>query len=157
MALAPHVRKQIRDTFADLLQGIEPPVRVLVNQKEAVDQERLPAILVSTPSEEVTVETMGRQTRTFSRVLTLQLGLMVEATEEAGDQAEDRLDELAAKIEERLTSDDAAHSLKALSKDWFLTSVTPAFNAESKVMLGASVMTYRVVYCTIENAPREAA
>lgn len=155
MALPHHVRRQIRDAFVTLLEGIAPDaLRVFNTRKRPTDARQLPCVIVSTPDEaleRMAAAPVGQ--RGMMRTLTVRLEIQVENV----DDAEGELDEWAARIEAHLGSEDADFIMRQLVKAWWLSRLATAFDAEGKVSLGGALLEYTVRYHTRDVEPREAA
>lgn len=149
--MAHHVRRQIRDAVAGVLDHASVGVPVTTVPKAPISDEKLRRLIVSTPQEQVQVGSMGND-RYLRRDLTVQIGILVADN----DDAQDALDEIAARVEDRLNSVEAIAILRALLKDFWLAGVSPAFNAEGIRVLGGLNLLWTAVYHTRATDARTA-
>jgi hypothetical protein len=140
-----HVRKQIRDRIAALLDSGVALVegRVYNSRVYALTQSKLPAITVYIGSEDSSLVTVG------SKTLMRTVSVSVDIYENATASLDDNLDALAVQVEESIAAD---FQLNGLAKDAVLVSTEIDFSGESEQPVGVARLTFNVRYVTsVEN------
>jgi hypothetical protein len=136
-----HVRKQIRDRIAALLDSGVALVegRVYNSRVYALTQSKLPAITVYIGSEDSSLVTVG------SKTLMRTVSVSVDIYENATASLDDNLDALAVQVEESIAAD---FQLNGLAKDAVLVSTEIDFSGESEQPVGVARLTFNVRYVT---------
>jgi hypothetical protein len=136
-----HVRKQIRDRIAALLDSGVALVegRVYNSRVYALTQSKLPAITVYIGSEDSSLFTLG------SKTLMRTVSVSVDIYENATASLDDNLDALAVQVEESIAAD---FQLNGLAKDAVLVSTEIDFSGESEQPVGVARLTFNVRYVT---------
>ena len=140
-----HVRKQIRDRIAALLDSGVALVegRVYNSRVYVLTQSKLPAITVYIGSEDSSLVTVG------SKTLMRTVSVSVDIYENATASLDDNLDALAVQVEESIAAD---FQLNGLAKDAVLVSTEIDFSGESEQPVGVARLTFNVRYVTsVEN------
>lgn len=133
-------RKQIREAIIDLLTGeTSAGSRVYGNRYRSLHQDKLPAVLVYTVNEEVTI--FAESPREYQRDLTVG----IQARVEADDLCDDALDALGTQIEAKMFED---HTLGELCHDVILRGAELSINEEGDNLYGALTLSYGVIYHT---------
>lgn len=134
-----HARTIIRKRVVELLR--KNISRVYESKVYPVD--KLPAIIVYTPQEQVT-EYSTSYPRTQIRQLTLLIEIYANIDPEP--------DRLSLAVEEILGVE---HTLGGLAKDIALNSTEISFSAEGDKPLSISTLTYYITYSVKENSPNK--
>jgi hypothetical protein len=136
-----HKRKDIRDAVVSILSGasIVGAGKVFSNQSVPVDPADLPIINVMVITESSEPHDFG--TDKLMRDMTL----VVQVAQKDVDDAtiDDKLDELAKKVEDAMKAD---ASLGGGAMDSYLTSTELVVDGDGEVTVGVASMSYRVRY-----------
>jgi hypothetical protein len=136
-----HVRKQIRDRIATLVTGLTTTgSNVYKMRRYALDQDKLPAVVVYTNDESSALQTMGSVN--LDRVLSVSVQAFVSGS---STTVFDTLDTIAVEIEEAIAAD---FTLNGLAKRCHLTGTNVDINPEAEKAIGDITLTYEVVYRT---------
>jgi uncharacterized protein YkuJ len=136
-----HVRKQIRDRIATLVTGLATTgSNVYKMRRYALDQDKLPAVVVYTNDETSNLQVMG--TINLDRVLSVSVQAFVSG---ASTSVFDTLDTIAVEIEEAIAAD---FTLNGLAKRCHLTGTSVDINPEAEKAIGEVTLTYEVQYRT---------
>jgi len=141
-----HARTQIRQAVVALLTGnTEAGNRVFSSRVHPLDDAKLPALLVFTPSDDVEKPSMQRP-RTQHR----NLQLVIEGYVKARGDIDAEADALAQEVETIIGSNP---TLGGLAKDAMLVSTTTQLSGEGEKPVAVVTLTFVVLYCVKENAP----
>lgn len=136
-----HVRQQIRDRMVTTLSSING-VTVYPMRKYALDQSKLPAILVYTMEENSSLMTIG------NRTLNRTVNCAVEALVKSNADVADVVDDLCADIEAALGND---FNLNNLAKSCILQDTQIDISVEGENPVSSARMTFAVNYVTAVN------
>lgn len=136
-----HVRQQIRDRMVTTLSAING-VTVYPMRKYALDQSKLPAILVYTMEENSSLMTIG------NRTLNRTVNCAVEALVKSNADVADVVDDLCADIEAALGND---FNLNNLAKSCILQDTQIDISVEGENPVSSARMTFAVNYVTAVN------
>ena len=140
-----HARTQIRQAVVALLTGnTEAGNRVFSSRVHPLDDAKLPALLVFTPSDDVEKPSMQRP-RTQHR----NLQLVIEGYVKARGDIDAEADALAQEVETIIGSNP---TLGGLAKDAMLVSTTTQLSGEGEKPVAVVTLTFVVLYCVKENA-----
>jgi hypothetical protein len=144
--VAYHLRRQIRDAVVAALGGLSTTgSNVFGSRVTPLQDANLPALLVSTPAEDVEIASMGAN-RTQER--TLQL--VIEACVKAASGYEDTVDQIVKEVEQAFA---AAPTLGGLCKYMQLRKIETELSGEGEKPVAVATMTFDVPYYTALNAP----
>lgn len=149
-----HVRTQLRNAVTVALDGIpEVSSRVFASRTHPVQRTELPCLLVFTPEESSkTISTDGLQQR--------KITLLVDGYAKATADLEDRLDALAASVEnafaESATETANETGFFGLAKAWELVDTNTALNGEGESSVGMIRLRFSVTVMTTEGDPETA-
>ena len=142
-----HGRTQIRKAVVNMLSGqTAAGNRVYESRVYALDDPKLPALLVFTPQENMEHPSIQRP-RTQIR----QLQLMVEGYLKAGGDIDAEADSLALEVEQRIGADP---TLGRLVKDAMLDLTTTRLSGEGEKPVAIVSLTFVILYSVKENAPQ---
>jgi hypothetical protein len=143
-----HVRQQIREALATLLIGLPTTAsRVYKSRSVALQQNELPAIIVSTGSEEI--EPMDIHGIHLQR--TLQINIVLKA--EVNTNIDNKLDQMALEVESRINANDANKTLGGLCNSITLNGIDMQFDEDLQQPLGEAVCRFETVYHTSSSDP----
>lgn len=143
-----HIRKEIRNATTAALKAAMTET-VVSSRTYPLAPEELPAVLVFTNSEDLTVKTQARP-----RVLERSCELVVECYASDTVSIEDEFDRMCALVEETVFADSV---LKALTKGLSLTQITSDVSEKGDQTIGVIRLTFSAVYYTREGTPGVAA
>jgi hypothetical protein len=143
-----HVRQQIREAMATLLTGLPTSAdRVYKSRTVALQQEELPAIIVTTGSEEIE----GMDIHGLHLQRTLQINILLKA--EVNINVDDMLDQMALEVETRINASDASKTLNGLCGIITLNGIDIQFDEELQTPLGEALCRFETIYFTYSNDP----
>lgn len=143
-----HVRQQIREAMATLLHGLATSQnRVFKSRTVALHQDELPAIIVSTGSEEI--EALDIHGIHLQR--TLQINITLKA--EVNANLDDKLDEMALEVETRINANDANKTLNGLCGTITLNGIDILYDEELQTPLGEATCRFETIYHTSSSDP----
>jgi len=139
-----HARTQIRDAIVTQLTGLPTTGgNVFKNRVYALEPTALPAIVVTTDTEEIDPNATGQ----LHRSMEVTLRLLAKAT----DGLDDTLDDMAAEVETAMAN---GFPLGAgISQQITLVAVAVELNGEGDQPHGVMTLTYRVDYFTATGVP----
>jgi hypothetical protein len=144
-----HLRQQIRDAIETTLTGLTTTgSNVFIQRTEPLETSKLPALVISTPTDERTGFAGMGPPRTFIRELTVQIEAYAHQS-----NVVDLLDTIAAEVETAICADP---TLGGLCKDLFITSSEMSLSGESAQPSGINTMQFTVIYHHRENTPETA-
>lgn len=146
----PHIRTQVRSAAAQALQSCAGVRSVLSSRVLQVQEEDLPAILVSTPAETVELVNHGSPRPRLQR---RAIQINVAATVAATDDVDDRLDDMAGEIERVLLSDT---TLGGLLVDLQLNSTSGLVAQDGEVPVGNVLLVFTAITRTQEGSSSRA-
>lgn len=136
-----HVRQQIRDRIATLAAAIPGfSTSVYKMRKHALDDAKLPAILIYTTDESSTLATSG--VRTLRRVINVSVEVLAKGTS-AG--ISDTIDGFCVSLEEAIAAD---FTLNGLVKSCILTSTETDVNIDGESAVASARLVYSAEYVT---------
>lgn len=142
-----HARTQIRQAVATLLKGnTSAGNNVFEARVYALDDPKLPALLVYTKQ-----ETVGEQTIGYPRTQQRELQLTVEAYVKARGKVDEDTDTLALEIEQLIAADP---SLGGLVRDVMLDTTETAVSDEGEKPIAVAVLNYAILYTVKEHEPQ---
>lgn len=145
--MADHLRKRIRSAAATKLTGLTTTgANVFTSRAYPLQDANLPALRITTPSEQSEMVSMGIGNRTVERTLTLQ----VEGVVKALTGFEDTCDQIAKEVEIALAND---NTLGGLCKYIQLRSTATEISGEAEKPIAVTTMLFDVLYHTSLNAP----
>ena len=140
-----HKRIEIRAVIADVLRRkLSFTTKVHSNRVTNIATDELPAVVVSTPEEEVHV--FSAAPRLYLRKLTV----VVEAAA-SGESLDNHLDAHAVEIEEALAAEER---LGGLTRELILVKSETVLDQSSDRPLGSVRLTYLATYITDETFPQ---
>lgn len=143
-----HVRQQIREAFAALLLAdINITASIYTSRTVVLQDNELPAIIITTNSEQVQVVDMHGQA--IERNLEIEVSIKVKAS----INFDDALDTFAEKIEKTTTANLAAKNLGGLCQSLQLESLDMALDESLETPVGQMNMRFACVYFTAANNP----
>lgn len=145
-----HIRAQIRSAAAQALQACAGVRSVLTSRALQVQEDDLPAILVSTPSETVDLVNPGSPRPRLQR---RAIQINVAATITATDDVDDRLDDMAGEIEHVLLSDT---TLGGLLVDLQLNYTSGLVAQDGEVPVGNVLLVFTAITRTPEGSSSRA-
>lgn len=138
-----HVRQQIRERLASILTGLSlTQDRVYPMRRYALDQSKLPALLIYTMDESSSNITIG------SRTLSRQINVAVEIIVKSSNNVSDIVDTICAQIEAEVGND---YKLNGLAKSCTLTDTQIDISVEGENPISSARLSYTVVYITDMN------
>lgn len=144
--MANHIRQQIREQVATTLTGLTTTgSNVFQSRVYHLQNSNLPSLLIYTTDETSEAVTIG-STRTFERILELN----IEGYAKATSNSDDTVDTIAKEVEVALSSD---VTLNGLAKDCFIESTEISYNGEGEQPLAVIKMIFAVHYTTAEGSP----
>lgn len=140
-----HARTQLREAIVFRLTGLPTSgLRVYGTRVYAIDPNALPAIIVTTDTEEIEPNATG--------ILARALEVNVKCYARATDALDDTLDTMAEEVETAMAT--GGFPLGAgLSQQITLTTLTVEMNGEGEQPHGVMTLTYRVDYFTATGVP----
>ena len=142
-----HARTQIRQAVVNLLKdNTAAGNRVYASRVYALDDAKLPALLVFTPQ-----ESMGNPTMQRPRTQQRSLSLMIEGYVKARGDIDAEADALALEVEQIIGADP---TLGGLVKDVMLDTTSTQLSGEGEKPVAIISLTFAVLYCVKENAPQ---
>lgn len=144
-----HVRKQIRDAVAVKLTGLTATGNnVFKNRTQAITENILPCLIISTESDDSEFISMG-----YPRLENRRLTVAIRALAQASSAIDDVLDDICLSVEQALSAD---ISLAGLAKDLQINATNIQFNSESETNYGEATMLWTATYYIQETAPETA-
>lgn len=136
-----HVREQIRDRLVSRVTGL-PVVgaNVYAMRRYALDQDKLPAILVYTMDETSALGTMGL--RTLLRRVNASVEILVKG---GSDAVSDTIDDICVSVEESIAAD---FTLNGLAKSCVLRSTEVDIGVQGEYSVGTARLVYSIEYVT---------
>lgn len=142
-----HARTQIRQAVVAMLTGnTAAGNRVFTSRVYPLDNPKLPALLVSTPQ-----ENMGNPSMQRPRTQQRTPQLVIEGYVKARGDIEAEADALAVQVEQIIGADPA---LGGRVKDTMLDSTVIRLSGDGETPVAIITLTFAVLYCTKENAPQ---
>lgn len=142
-----HARTQIRQAVVNLLTGnTSAGSRVYASRVYALDDPKLPALLVFTPQ-----EGMGNPSMQRPRTQQRNLQLVIEGYVKARGDIDAEADALALEVEQIIGADP---TLGGLVKDATLDTISTQLSGEGEKPVAIISLTFAVLYCVKENAPQ---
>lgn len=142
-----HARTQIRQAVVNLLKdNTAAGSRVYASRVYALDDPKLPALLVFTPQ-----EGMGNPSMQRPRTQQRNLQLVIEGYVKARGDIDAEADALALEVEQIIGADP---TLGGLVKDAMLDTSTTQLSGEGEKPVAIISLTFAVLYCVKENAPQ---
>ena len=142
--MADHVRKQIRDYIAALLEDLTTTeTRVFTNRVRAMKKKDLPGLIIYTVEEDSDPGAVGGH-------LNRTLDLAVEAYVKTSETIDDDLDTIAAEVETAIASDP---TLGGLAQDVLYASSELFLDGEGDKKTGVIRMIFQVGYRTAKTDP----
>lgn len=138
-----HARQQIRDQIVEDLSGISGTT-VYSMRRYAIDHKKLPVVLVYTMGETSSLLTIGRDSKTINRTLSVGIEAIVKSSTDVADV----VDTLCAQIEAAIGND---FNLNGLAKSAILTDTQIDINVEGENPISSARLTYDVNYQTATN------
>ncbi|MDP3322645.1 MAG: hypothetical protein Q8S71_03760 [Hydrogenophaga sp.] len=147
--MANHVRQQIREAIATALTGLATTGnRVFQSRITPLQDDELPALLVSTNSEKVDALSVS-----FNSILERELAVLVTVVAKATDNLDDALDMSIKEVEAALNATVEANTLNGLVKEIVLTDIDIEMNADAETPTGQALLTLKASYYTQANTP----
>lgn len=144
-----HVRQQIREAAADVLDGLATTgANVLIGRTRPLTTDHPPTLLIFTPQETARALTLARPS-TMQRSVTLSVQGQVAHAE--AEDCENLLDTIAAEVETAIAGDP---TFGKLVKNTVLTSTVSRVEAKGDSHEGAIQLNFEVTYSTKENTPQ---
>ena len=141
-----HARTQIRKAVVDALKGnTAAGARVYESRVYALDDPKLPALLVFTPQ-----ESMGQPSIQRPRTQMRQLQLMIEGYLKARGDIDTEADSLALEVDQLIAADP---TLGGLVKDTMLDITTTQLSGDGEKPVAIVSLTFVILYSVKENAP----
>lgn len=145
--MADHLRKRIRSATATTLTGLTTTAsRVYTSRAYPLQDANLPALRITTPSEQSEMVSMGIGNRTVQRTMTLQVDAVVKSV----SGFEDTCDQIAKEVEIALAND---NTLGGLCKYIQLRSTATEISGEAEKPIAVTTMLFDVLYLASLNAP----
>lgn len=142
-----HARTQIRQAVVNLLKdNTAAGSRVYASRVYALDDPKLPALLVFTPQ-----EGMGNPSMQRPRTQQRNLQLVIEGYVKARGDIDAEADALALEVEQIIGTDP---TLGGLVKDAMLDTSSTQLSGEGEKPVAIISLTFAVLYCVKENAPQ---
>ena len=145
-----HVRQQIRDALVITLTGLTTTgANVFASRAYPLQDSDLPALLVTTDSEEITQTTIH-----YPDILLRALTVRVVGVAQATADLDDTLDTICAEVETAIqATQSAATAGGILDAAMALASIEVEVTTESEQPVGRITLTYSGTYSTAANAP----
>ena len=140
-----HVRQQIRDRIATILTGL--PVtgaNVFKMRRYALDDSKLPAILVYTMDEGSSLITIG--SRTLSRTINCAVHILCTGS---STTIQDTLDTICVNVEQAIGND---FQLNGLAKSCILSSTEVDIVTDGEKPISSARLVFAVNYITAVNS-----
>lgn len=142
-----HARTQIRQAVVNLLKdNTAAGSRVYASRVYALDDPKLPALLVFTPQ-----EGMGNPSMQRPRTQQRNLQLVIEGYVKARGDIDAEADALALEVEQIIGADP---TLGGLVKDATLDTTSTQLSGEGEKPVAIISLTFAVLYCVKENVPQ---
>lgn len=142
-----HARTQIRNTITALLMNnTSAENRVYEARVYALDDTKLPALLVYTKQ-----ETVGERSISRPRTQQRQLLLTIEAYVKARGNVDEATDTLALEVEQHIA---AYPTLEGMVKDISLVSTETQFSDEGEKPIAVALLTFSIAYAVKEHEPQ---
>jgi hypothetical protein len=138
-----HARQDIRDAIFSILSTAEVADTISKSRIYPIAANTVTAALIYTQTD-VVVETTLTYPRKFNRELTL----VVECVSRDPQYLDDRLDSVAASVENAIGAD---NTLGGLVKDCVLIDTSISMDSSGDAPIGAARLQFRVVYRTAET------
>lgn len=140
-----HIREQIRDRIATLVTGLPSTgANVFAMRRYALDDSKLPCILIYTNNEQSNIATIGLKTGLYN------LEVMIEViTKSSSSTISDELDQICANVEAAIGAD---FQLNGLAKSCILTSTDISIAVDGENPLSSANMKYNVQYVALINS-----
>lgn len=136
-----HVRQQIRDRMATVAASVPGfTTSVYKMRRYALDDDKLPAVLVYTADESSRMITIG--TRTLRRVINVMVEVLAKGS---SITVHNTIDGYCVSLEEAIAAD---FTLNGLAKSCILTATETDVNIEGERAVGSARMVYAVEYVT---------
>jgi hypothetical protein len=147
--MANHVRQQIREAAAGLLNGLATTgSNVFQSRVYALADDELPGLVVITNREAVSTIDGG-----INPALMRSLELVVIAKAKLTTNLDDKLDTIIKEVEAALNSSVTANTLGGLVKGIDLASIDIEMNGDNEKPVGQATMTFNAAYYTQASAP----
>lgn len=144
-----HVRQQIRNRIATILTGLPSTGNnVYKMRRYALDDAKLPAILIYTMDESSSLITIG--TRTMMRTINVAVEVIAKG---ASTTIQDTIDGLCVNIEQAVGND---FQLNGLAKSTILTSTEIDISVDGENPISSARLTFAVQYITAINSVESA-
>lgn len=142
-----HARTKIRNAVTALLTGnTSAGSRVYEARVYALDDAKLPALLVYTKQ-----ETVGERSISRPRTQQRELLVTIEAYVKARGNVDEIADTLALEIEQQIG---AAPTLGGLVKDISLSSTETQFSDDGEKPIAVTILTFSTAYAIKEHEPQ---
>lgn len=142
-----HARTQIRNAVTALLKGnTTAGNNVFESRVYAIDEPKLPALLIYTK-----METVGEQSMSRPRTQHRELMVVVEIYVKARGNVDEDTDMLALEIEQLIAADP---SLGGLVKDTALDTSETQFSDDGERPIAVAILTFSVLYTVKEHEPQ---
>jgi hypothetical protein len=147
--VANHVRQQVREAVAASLTGLTTSgSRVFQSRLLALDDNEMPALLISTNNEEIEPLNING-----NPMLERSLEIVVTAVAKVSVNLDDTLDSSIKEVEAAINASAAANTLNGLVKDTTLANIQVEMNAEADKPIGWAIMTFKATYYTQAASP----
>lgn len=142
-----HVRQQIRNALATVLDGLTTTgSNVFANRVAVLQEDELPALVVTTNAEQIGVIDI------HGGLLERTMRVDISAKAKAIDNVDDVLDTIAEEVETVLL-DPANNTLNGLCAGMMLVGFEVNLNEDLEMPVGELVMQFDVLYNTGAGAP----
>lgn len=139
-----HVRQQIRDRIATLVTGLPTTGNnVYKMRRYALDDSKLPAILVYTMDESSSLITIGN--RTINRTINVSVEILASGS---SSTIQDTIDTLCVNVEEAIGND---YQLNGLAKSCILTSTEVDIVTDGEKPISSARLVFACEYITAIN------
>lgn len=139
-----HVRQQIRDRIATLVTSLPSTGNnVYKMRRYALDDSKLPAILVYTMDESSSLITIGN--RTVQRIINVSVEILCTGT---STTIQDTIDGLCVNVEEAIGND---YQLNGLAKSCILTSTEIDIVTDGEKPISSARLVFACEYITAIN------
>lgn len=144
-----HVRQQIRDRLATILTGLPTTgTSVYKMRRYALDDSKLPAILIYTMDESSSLITIGN--KTILRTINVAVEILAKGSSAT---IQDTIDGICVSVEQAVGND---YQLNGLAKSAILASTEIDINAEGEISVSSARLTFAVQYITAINSVESA-
>jgi hypothetical protein len=135
-----HVRQQIRDRLVTILTGLPTTgTSVYAMRKYALDDSKLPALLIYTMDESSTLITIG------NRTMLRDLNVAVEVLVKSSDNVQNIVDNICRDVEEAVAAD---FTLNGLAKSCILTGTEVNIVVDGERPLSSARLSFMTKYIT---------